>query len=70
MSDDISLECQNPVSHNQNLLVELVFKPLVPNLKLRPQESQLLLAYIGGILKEIEAEEKRVIEEERDKPCK
>lgn len=38
-------------------LCDLIFKPLDPKLKLRPEESQLLLAYIGEILKEIEAEE-------------
>jgi hypothetical protein len=51
-------------------LIELVFKPLEPNLKLRPAESQLLLAYIGEILKEIEEEERKVaqfVEEDKSK---
>ncbi|MFA4995507.1 MAG: hypothetical protein WC521_09450 [Bdellovibrionales bacterium] len=51
-----------------HILIELAFKPLVPNLKLRPQESQLLLAYIGEILKEIEEEEKAI--KELESPCK
>jgi hypothetical protein len=38
-------------------LFDLVFKPLNPNQNLRPEETQLLLAYIGEILQEIEAEE-------------
>lgn len=53
---------KDTVASAQNILIELAFKPLVPNLKLRPQESQLLLAYIGEILKEIEEIEKQNIE--------
>ncbi len=41
----------------QQFLIDLVFKPKEPGLKLRPEETQLLLAYIGEILKEIEEEE-------------
>ena len=40
----------------QQLLIDLVFKPIEPGLKLRPEETQLLLAYLGEILKEIEDE--------------
>jgi predicted RNA-binding protein len=50
--------------NERQFIIELAFKPLVPNLKLRPQESQLLLAYIGEILKEIEEEERRIVEKE------
>ncbi len=57
MNDDTNENLAAPV---QNILIELAFKPLVPNLKLRPQESQLLLAYIGEILKEVEEEEKAI----------
>ena len=46
----------------QQILLELIFKPIEPGLKLRPTETQLLLAYIGEILKEIEAEERAMVE--------
>lgn len=59
MHSDLNQKSALPV---QNILIELAFKPLVPNLKLRPQESQLLLAYIGEILKEIEEEENRIVD--------
>jgi hypothetical protein len=36
---------------------EEAFKPIEPGLKLRPEETQLFLAYIGEILKELEDEE-------------
>ncbi len=49
-------------SNEQQFLIDLVFKPTEPGLKLRPAETQLLLAYIGEILKEIEIEESRIIE--------
>ena len=52
--------------NEQQLLIDLAFKPMVPGLKLRPAESQLLLAYIGEILKEIEEEEKNIIQEENN----
>jgi len=57
---DLNQKSALPVQH---ILIELAFKPLVPNLKLRPQESQLLLAYIGEILKEIVEEENRIADE-------
>jgi hypothetical protein len=47
-----------------NFLINLVFKPN-GGLKLRPAESQLLLAYIGEILKEVEDEEKVIVTEEK-----
>jgi hypothetical protein len=53
--------------NEHELLVDLVFKPKVPGLKLRPAETQLLLAYIGEILKEIEEEEKEIKEENANK---
>lgn len=45
-------------------LINLIFKPEVPRLRLRPEETQLLLAYFGEILKEVEVEEQRIIEEQ------
>jgi len=48
-------------------LIELVFKPKEPGHKLRTVESQLLSSYSSEILKEIEAEEKAIIEQERAK---
>ena len=44
-------------SNERQFLVDLIFKPNEPGLTLRPAETQLLLAYIGEILKEIEEEE-------------
>lgn len=41
----------------QQFLIDVIFKPIEPGLRLRPEETQLLLAYIGEILKEIEGEE-------------
>ena len=38
-------------------MIDLIFKPKEPGLKLRIEETQLLLAYISEILKEIEEEE-------------
>src|SRR5271154_687630 len=43
--------------NEQRFLIDLVFKPLDPALKLRPEEIQLILSYIGEILKELEDEE-------------
>jgi len=54
----------------QQFLIDMIFKPDEPGLKLRPEETQLLLAYIGEILKEIEEEEKLIVEEEASKPTK
>jgi len=50
---------QQPLNEQQ-FLIDLIFKPNEARLKLRPQETQLLLAYIGEILKEIEEEEKLI----------
>ena len=49
----------------RQFLIDLVFQPVEPGLKLRLAERQLLLSYIGEILKEVEAEEKLIIEEEK-----
>jgi len=55
---------KTPATDELQLTVELTFKPLPAGKHLRPEESQLLRAYIGEILKEIE-------EEEREQtPCK
>jgi hypothetical protein len=51
------------MDNEQNFLIDLVFKPNENAFKLRPQETQLLLAYMSEILKEIEAEEILIIEE-------
>lgn len=56
---------QHAVINEPQFLVDLVFKPIAPSLKLRPEETQLLLAYIGEILKEIEEEERQIIEKEK-----
>ena len=55
------------VMDEQQFLIDLVFKPNETGLRLRPTETQLLLAHIGEILKEVEAEEKQMIEEEKQK---
>ena len=63
---------------NEQFLIDLIFKPNEKGLRLRPAETQLLLAYIGEILKEIELEEQMMIEEAKAKsqqveetpPCK
>lgn len=51
--------------NEQQFLIDLVFKPSESGLRLRPAETQLLLAYIGEILSEVEIEEKRILEEEK-----
>ena len=58
------IEKGHPMNDEQ-FLVELAFKPMIPNLKLRPQETQLLLAYLGEILKEREAEDEAVAGEQK-----
>ena len=45
------------MNDEQRYLIELIFKPNETGRKLHLAESQLLLAYIGEILKEVEAEE-------------
>ena len=52
---------------NEQFFIDMIFKPNESGLRLRPEETQLLLAYIGEILKEIEIEEKLIIEEEKAK---
>lgn len=44
----------------EQFLIDLIFKPNEPGLRLRPAETQLLLAYISEILQEIEEEEKQL----------
>ncbi len=48
------------VLNEEQFLIDLIFKPKEPGLKLRIEETQLLLAYISEILKEIEEEEKHI----------
>ena len=55
--------------NEQQFLIDFVFKPSESGNRLRPQEMQLLLAYAGEILKELEAEEKAT-EEPEIAPCK
>jgi len=50
--------------NEQQFLIDIIFKPNGSGLKLRPEETQLLLAYIGEILREIEDEEKLIIKEQ------
>lgn len=50
--------------NEERFLIDLIFKPNEPGLILRPEETQLLLAYIGEILREI-AEEEKLIEQEQ-----
>ena len=42
-------------------LIDLIFKPNESGHRLRPAETQLLLSYIGEILREIEDEEKPTV---------
>ena len=60
----VSNEKGAPMNIAQNFLIDLIFKPNEPGLKLRPEETQLLLAHIGEILKEVE-EEEPLIEQEK-----
>lgn len=53
-----------PSIHEHNFLIDLIFKPNEPGLRLPLEESQLLLVYIGEILREIEIEDKRMIAEQ------
>ena len=53
-----NMEKQLNQNNEQQFLIDLVFKPVEPGIKLRPEEIQLLLAYMGEILKELEDEEK------------
>jgi hypothetical protein len=46
---------------DNNFLIDLIFKPNEGKLRLRPQETQLLLAYYAELLKEIEEEENDLI---------
>ena len=60
-NETISAENQEP------FCLEVILKPIEPGLILRPEETQLLLAYMGEILKKLEAEEQIIIEEEKAK---
>jgi len=51
-----SKEIGASMDDENKFLIELIFKPNENKLKLRPAETQLLLAHIGEILREIEAE--------------
>jgi hypothetical protein len=60
---NIEIEEGEPMDE-RDLIINLAFKPLVAGLKLRPAESQLILAHIGDLLKDVEVEEQMIIEEE------
>ena len=60
----IAASQEGDVMDEQQFLIDLIFKPEENGLKLRPAETQLLLSYIGEILKEIEAEEKLIAKEQ------
>ena len=47
----------NPASAEQQFIIDLIFKPNEPKTKLSAEETQLLLSYLGEILKELEADE-------------
>ncbi len=51
----------------RQLVINFIFKPAEPNGKLREAESEVFSAFLGEILKEIEAEEQLIIEEEKVK---
>ena len=53
----------------RQFLIELAFKPLVPDLQLTPEQSQLILAHISEILKALQAEQIAALDEENT-PCK
>jgi len=50
---------------NEQFFLEMIYKPNESGLRLRPQETQLLLAYIGEILKEVEIEEQLIMRAEK-----
>jgi hypothetical protein len=49
----------------KNFLIDLIFEPNEGKLRLRPQETQLLLAHYAELLQEITDEEQVIIEEEK-----
>ncbi|MGE3758978.1 MAG: hypothetical protein AB7H97_14550 [Pseudobdellovibrionaceae bacterium] len=66
MSDDFEKDIGVSMSMiEQGAIIKITFKPKEPGKILSTEESQLLRAYIGEILEEIEIEEKKIIEEER-----
>ena len=48
------------VLNEEQFLIDLIFKPNEPGLKFRIEETQLLLAYISEILKEIEEDDQQI----------
>jgi hypothetical protein len=46
------------------MLLYMAFKPLVPDLKLNPEQTQLILAYMHEILREAEIEEQVLLADE------
>ena len=54
-----------PMDNENKFLIELIFKPNEGKLRLRPQETQLLLAYYAELMKEITDEEQAIIAEEK-----
>lgn len=52
-----------PSAAKKSLSISLELKPPEPGGGLRPSETQLLIAYIGEILAEIEIEEQKILEE-------
>jgi hypothetical protein len=56
-----------PMDDESKFIIDLIFKP-DGGLRLRPQETQLILAHIGEILKELEAEE-NLHRQQEDAPC-
>ena len=55
------------MDNEKNLVIDLIFNPNEGKLRLRPQETQLLLAYYAELLQEITDEEQVIIEEEKAK---
>ena len=48
----------------RQFIVEIAFKPLVSGLRLTLEQSQLILAYMHGILEEAAIEEQMIIAEQ------
>jgi hypothetical protein len=44
----------NQAAPEQKFIIDLIFKPVEPGFKIRPEEAQLLLAHLGEILREFE----------------
>ena len=54
-------DMRQSTTNEERFLIDLIFKPNEPGLILGPEETQLLIAYISEILREI-AEEEKLIE--------